>query len=72
MPQDLAEPVRVPAAEFMGPRFWRWLDGLTARDHDGHPLWLRGVAEATERYDLWCQRCERSAVEMIVDRQESI
>ena len=68
----MTEPTRLPAAEFGGVRFWAWLNRLTAQDHAGHSMWLRGQAGATDRYDLWCQRCERSAVEMIVDRQESI
>ncbi|MGI5213423.1 hypothetical protein [Plantactinospora sp. CA-290183] len=64
-----SEPVRVPQAVFGGGEFWRRLDRLADdRGHQGHTRWLVGESEPDNWYKLYCDRCNLSIVEMIVDR----
>ena len=68
----MAEPVTVPQAVFGGEQFWQRLSRLADADHEGHPRWLSGHAEPDNVYRLWCQRCDVSIVEMIVERESPV
>ena len=59
----------VPAAVFGGDEFWRRLNReADRRGHEGHLRTLTGQQDPTDVYQLWCQRCEMSIVELMVQR----
>lgn len=62
-----ADPVHVPQAAFAGDEFWRRLNRLADRGHEGHPRWLVGETEQLNRYRLECVRCGTTVVEVMVD-----
>ncbi|MGI5211412.1 hypothetical protein [Plantactinospora sp. CA-290183] len=64
------EPHHIPQAVFGGGEFWQRLDRLAdTSGHQGHSRWLVGESDHTNRYRLWCDQCEASVVDLLVDRE---
>jgi hypothetical protein len=62
-------PLQVPQDLFGGQRFWHVINEAADRGgHTGHQRSLVGEAEHTDRYQLWCLRCDTAAVIIQVRR----